>query len=223
VSRSALLLALVVAGCSDLDEGAGGVVALEIRIPALRTVEVGESITLSAEALDKDGNPVSAEIAWRTPDATLSVDALNGVITGVAPGPGRVQALAGSLASELVEFTVILRADTLIVTDSVLTVAPGVATSPPLVATLQTFSPAGPLADRPVVYAILSPVDATITLPGGVLTDTVNTGTDGAVSAMTLSRVNIAQPTTAIVEVRAFRTRGALVPGSGQRFTVTFQ
>jgi hypothetical protein len=62
-----------------------------------------------------------------------------------------------------------------------------------------------------------------VTLPGGVLIDTLNTGTDGAVSSVTLNRVDIAQPVTAIVEVRAERTRGSAVPGSGQRFIVTFQ
>ena len=60
-------------------------------------------------------------------------------------------------------------------------------------------------------------------LPGAVYTDTVNTGTDGAVSTVTLNRATLAQPDTAIVEVRAFRTRGAPVAGSGQRFTVIFQ
>jgi hypothetical protein len=227
VSRSALLLGLVaVAGCSDLEEGAGGVVALEIQIPALRTVEVGETVPLTARALDKDGNPVAAEINWRTPDVTLSVDPLSGVITGLTPGTGRVQAITGLLASELLEFTVIARADTLIVTDSVFTVAPGVATSPPLVAALQSFSPAGPLAERPVIYAVTSPagvVPSPVVLSTGVVTDTLMTGTDGAVSSVTLNRVDIAQPVTAIVEVRAERTRGSAVPGSGQRFIVTFQ
>jgi hypothetical protein len=73
------------------------------------------------------------------------------------------------------------------------------------------------------VYTLISPLDATVTLPGGGLTATVNTGTDGAVSTVTLTRVNLAQPVTAIVEVSAVRTGGAPVPGSGQRFTVTFQ
>jgi hypothetical protein len=226
VSRSALLLGLaLVTGCSDLDEE-GGVVALEIQIPQLRTVEVGELLTLTATALDKDGNPVTAEINWRTPDATLSVEPLTGVITGLVPGPGRVQAVTGLLASELVEFTVIARADTLIVTDSIFAVPPSVAASPPLVATLQSFSPAGPLADRPVIYAVTSPTGVTpspVLLSTGVVTDTINTGTDGAVSSVTLNRVDSAQPITAIVEVRAVRTRGAPVPGSGQRFIVTFQ
>jgi hypothetical protein len=228
VSRLALVSTLLlVLGCSDLTEEAGGVVALEIRIPEILSLEVGETLPLSASALDKEGNPVAADVAWRTPDATLTVDPATGVITGVSPGPGRVQAFVGQLASSLVQFTVIPRADTLIVIDSVLTVAPGVPASAPMVAYLQSHNPTAVLPERPVVYAITSPPDVgphTVELPGGVLTDTVNTGTDGAVSTVTLNRVSsIAQPDTAIVEVRAFRTRGAPVPGSGQRFIDIFQ
>jgi len=228
VSRSALpLLFLVMLRCSDLTEGAGGVIGLEIRTPEVLIIEVGETLPLSARALDKNGDSVAAEITWRAPDATLTVDPLTGVITGISPGAGRVQAFAGQLASGLVQFTVIPSADTLILTDSVFTVAPGVPASPPLVAQVQSFNPAGPLADRPVVYAITSPPDIgprTVELPGGVLIDTLTTGTDGAVSSVTLNRVaGIAQPDTAIVEVRAFRTHGAAVPGSGQRFIVVFQ
>ena len=228
MSRSALLLPfLVVLGCSDITEGAGGVIGLEIRTPEVLSLEVGESVPLSARALDKNGDSVAAEITWRAPDATLTVDPLTGVITGVSPGPGRVQAFAGQLASSLVQFTVIPSADTLIVTDSVFTVAPEIPASPPLVVQLQSFNPAGPLADRPVVYAITSPPDVgppSVVLPGGVRSDTITTGTDGAVSTVTLNRVSgIAQPDTAIVEVRAFRTHGAAVPGSGQRFIVIFQ
>lgn len=216
-----LVVSLVTLGCSNLTEGAGGVVGLEIRTPTLKTIEVGETLPLSAQALDKNGNPVSAEIIWRAPDPTLTVDQA-GVITGVSAGTGRVQAFVGSLASSLVSFTVIARADTLVVTDSLFTVAPAVAASPPLVASVQSLS-AGPLASRPVIYTVLSPADNSVQLPGGVLVDTLSTGTDGAVSSVTLTRLNAAQPATAIVEVRSFRTGGSIVPGSGQRFTVTFQ
>ena len=227
MSRSALLLPILLAlGCSDLTEGAGGVVSLEITQPASLTIETGETLSLTAQALDKDGNPVDAAVTWRAPDPTLTVDPATGVITGVSPGTGRVQAFAGNLSSGLVQFSVIARADTLIVTDSVFTVAPGGPASPPLVAQLQSFNPAGALPDRPVVYAIIDPPEVIphlVELPGGVLTDTVNTGTDGAVSSVTLNRAALAQPDTAIIEVRAFRTRGAPVPGSGQRFIVIFQ
>jgi hypothetical protein len=229
VRRWALLLSSVaLQGCSNLTEGAGGVVGLEIQAPALKTIEIGETLQLSVRALDKDGNPVDAPVSWLAQDTTLSVDGATGAITGVFPGTGRVQAFSGSLASELETFTVIARADTLVLTgDSVITVAAGVPASDPLLVQLQSFSPAGPLPSRPVVYTVTSPPDVgphTVELPGAVLTDTVLTGTDGAVSSVTLNRVNdTTQPDTAIVEVRAFRTRGEAVPGSGQRFIILFQ
>ena len=224
MSRWALLLPLLlVPGCSDLTEGAGGVVGLEITTPTDTEIEVGETMALTARALDKDGNTIPAAVTWRAADPTLTVDQATGVITGVSPGTGRVQAFAGLLGSNLLAFNVVARADTLIVTDSIFTVAPGVAASPPLVSQLQSLSPPGPVANRPVVYTLISPVDATVTLPGGGLTATANTGTDGAVSSVTLTRVNLAQPVTAIVQVSAVRAGGTPVPGSGQRFTVTFQ
>jgi hypothetical protein len=229
VRRWALILSVVgLQNCSNLTEGAGGVVGLQIQAPSLKTIEVGETLQLTAVALDKDGNPVATPVTWRAPDTTLTVDGATGAITGAFPGTGRVQAFVGSLSSELVTFTVIARADTLVLTgDSVITVPAGVTASAPLLVQLQSFSPAGPLPSRPVIYVVTSPPDVgphTVELPNAALTDTVLTGTDGAVSSVTLNRVNgTTQPATAIVEVRAFRTRGEAVPGSGQRFTVNFQ
>jgi Bacterial Ig-like domain (group 2) len=226
VIRPALLIpALLLAACSNLTEGAGGVVALEIQQPASLDLEIGETLALTAQALDKDGNPVDAAVTWRAVDPTLTVDPATGVITGVSAGSGRVQAFAGDLSSGLLQFSVVPAADTLIVTTPIVTVAPGAPASAPLVAALQSFT-AGPLQDRPIIYAIIDPPETVphlVELPGGVLTDTLNTGTDGAVSSVTLNRATLAQPDTAIVEVRAFRTRGAPVAGSGQRFTVIFQ
>ena len=231
MSRSAGLLSLVlVVSCSGLDESAGGVVALQLQLPVVHSIEVGQSLQLTAVALDKDGLPVSAEINWRAPDPTLTVDSLSGVITGVSPGTGRVQAFEGSLSSELVSFTVTARPDTLlIVGDSVLTVASTATASAPLSVQVQTVSPPGTgLGAWPVIYTITAPPDVggphPVELSGGVLSDTVATGTDGAVSTVTLNRVaGIAQPDTAIVEIRASRTSGEPVPGSGQRFIVIFQ
>lgn len=220
-----LAISLVALDCSSLTDTGGGVVGLDIRTPTLKTLEVGETLPLTAQALDKNGNPVAAPITWHASDPTLTVDQ-SGNVTGVSPGTGRVQASVGSLTSSLVTFTVIARADTLIVTDSVFTVAPGTAASPPLVARVRSSSPAAPLPSWPVIYTVVSPPDVgphTVELPGGKLVDTVSTGTDGAVSSVTLTRLNAAQPVTAIVEVRSFRTRGGTVPGSGQRFTLNFQ
>lgn len=225
--RLAVLALVTVLGCSDLTEGEGGVVELEVRVPAVTTVEVGEAVQLSATALDRDGNPVNVPITWRSSDPTLAVDETGRVI-GVAPGSGQVQAFAGSLASGPVPLTVIARADTLVLSgDSVVTVAPEAVTSAPLVMQVRSFSPPDPLASRPVVYAVTSPADVgarSVELPGGVLVDTVLTGTDGLTSGLTLNRVaGVPSPDTAIVVLRSYRTSGADIPGSGQRFIVVFQ
>ena len=213
--------------CSNLTEGAGGVVELEIAVPAVSSVEVGEGLQLTARALDRDGNPVTAPISWRTSDTTITVDD-TGRVTGIAPGPGQVQAFAGSLASARVPLTVITRADTLVIVgDSVVTVAPGATASAPLVVQLLSFSEAAPLTSRPLVYAVTSPPDVgahTVELPGGVLIDTVSTGTTGTDQSVTLNRVTgVTAPDTAIVQVRSYHASGADVPGSGQRFIVLFQ
>ncbi|HEU5303957.1 MAG TPA: hypothetical protein VFU40_04875 [Gemmatimonadales bacterium] len=223
-----LLVATWVLGCSDITEGAGGVVELEITSPAINTIEVGEALQLSARALDKDGNPVSVAITWRAADPTLTVEESTGITTGVSPGQGRVQAFAGTLASPFVTLNVIARADTLVlVGDSIVTVATGVPSSTPLVTQLLSFSPAGPLPQRPVVYAVTSPPDVgphSVELTGNVLVDTLSTGSDGTVQTAILHRVpGVTTPDSAIVEVRAYRTRGAEVAGSGQRFIVRFQ
>jgi Big-like domain-containing protein len=219
---------LAAAACSNLQEGQGGVVALEIQFPELRTLEIGEQLQLSAQALNADGNPVDAEIAWRASNAALTVDG-TGLVTGVAVGSSEVQAVVGSLASERVGFTIVLRADTLIIVgDSVLVVP--VDADPPVTAALpvrlESLSPAGPLGSRPVIYQIVQPVAGTaavVQLTGGVQSDTLTTAIDGVATTGLVRVTGQVPPDTAIVQVRANRTRGAPVPGSGQRFIVLFQ
>lgn len=228
MTRLAVLTSLVwVVGCSDLVDAGGGVVELEVSQPAVTSVEVGETLQLSARALDKDGNPVEAPLTWRTADATLTVDD-TGLVTGVAPGTGQVQAVTGSLSSARIALTVIARADTLaIVGDSVIPVAPEATASAPLVVQLRSFSATDPLISRPVVYTITSPPDIgghSVELPGGVLIDTVSTTTSGTDPTITVNRVaGVTSPDTAIVQIRSYRASGADVPGSGQRFIVLFQ
>jgi Big-like domain-containing protein len=224
----ALVLGLIL-GCSNLNEGEAGVVALEVSTPSPDTLEVGESVQLVARALDRNGNPVSTAISWRSVDTTASIDPATGIVTALFPGTARVQATVGSLASGLITLTVLAPADTLIIAgDSVLTVPTDVAASAAMLVRLESFNPAGPLADRPVIYSITLPdltsLPHTVELPGAALVDTVLTGSDGQVSTMTLGRVaGVTAPDSAIVEVSAFRLRGAVVPGSGQRFIVHFQ
>lgn len=225
--RLAPLVLLWASACSSLDEGEAGVVALELRIPFPQIIEVNEALQLGAVPLDADGDSVAATVTWRTPDNTISVGEATGIVTGVSPGTGRVQATAGSLSSEFVSFTVLAPADTIIIEGDSVVIAPAdPGVTPPLVVRLESFNPPGALGSRNVIYEITRPVTEPFaaTLPGGVLLDTVQTDADGRVTATAVSRVPGAPvPDTVIVEVRASRTRGAPVPGSGQRFIVLYQ
>jgi hypothetical protein len=229
VSRWIAPIALALAaGCSNLDGVDGGVVALEVTLPSPAIIEVNETLQLSARALNKDGDSVAAAIVWTAGDPTLTVDAVTGVLTGVSPGPGRVQASVASLTSGVLTFSVIAPADTLIIAgDSVLTVTEDLQASPPLAVRVESFSPAGPVEGRSVIYTLTSPDPATTTptvaFPNGQSEDTATTAADGTITEMTLTRIaGLIAPDTAVITVRASRTRGAVVPGSGQRFLVLF-
>jgi hypothetical protein len=64
---------------------------------------------------------------------------------------------------------------------------------------------------------------APVTLPGGVVIDTISTGTSGLDQSITVLRTGAPYLDTAFVTVRSYRASGADVPGSGQRFIVLFQ
>lgn len=223
-----LLVLCAAAACSGLDEGEGGVVALEVEIPEALDLEVAEQLQLAARALDVEGNEIDADISWRTSSTAVSVDG-TGLVTALAPGDANVQAVVGSLASAAVPFTVGLRADTLIISGDSVFVLPFESDPPAsatLTARLESFDPAGPVGSRGVIFEITQPVageSPVVQLSGGQQADTVSTDPDG-IATVTLSAVaGAVPPDTAIVQIRANRTRGAPVPGSGQRFIVLFQ
>jgi len=102
------LLGALLAGCGNLPTTSDGVAFLEIIPPRSLTLAVGDTVRIVARALDRDGLPVSVAITWRTPDTTISVDEA-GLVTGLASGPGRVQAAVGEsqvLVSNFIELTV---------------------------------------------------------------------------------------------------------------------
>jgi hypothetical protein len=223
-----LLPLVAAAACSGLDEGEGGVVALELELPALLTLEVGEQVQLAARALDVDGEPVDVPIGWRASAPAVSVDA-TGLVTGVGVGSADVQAAVDALTSERVTFEVLAPADTLIIAGDSVFVIP-VATDPPVTPTLtvrlESRSPPGPLDARPVIFEITRPVAGAtpvVQLAGGVQIDTIQTTADGTARAVVALVIGQVPPDTAIVEVRANRTRGSVVPGSGQRFIIVFE
>jgi hypothetical protein len=225
-------LALLLAGCSSLDELGDGVIALEVLPPTPPTIEFGDTATFVARALDENGDSVAADIRWVTPDTTLTIiDTAAGLVIGKYPAvTGRLQAQYGSLQSGFTTLTVEARADTIIVPGPVEdTVAADEAASVPFVARLESFDPAGPLAGRSLIYEIVQPVFAdaaarTVELSGGGLADTVVTGADGGpTTPVSLLRMTgLTPPASVKVQVRGVQRRGTPVPGSGQAFTALF-
>jgi hypothetical protein len=223
-----LLLLGAAIGCSGLTESEGGVVGIEVRVPGPDTVEVGESIQLSARPLDKNGDSAATSVTWISADPAATIDGSTGILTGVTPGSARIQASAGTLASELITFAVVPSPDLLVLPgDSIFTVSRDAPVMPDLVTRLDSSNPAGPLAGRSVIYAITSPDPAAappaVLLSGNVASDTLLTGADGTAIARLAVLPGATAPDSVIVEVRAEHTRGAPVSGSGQRFIVRFQ
>lgn len=220
----AWLLPLLAAGCSGLDEGQAGVVGIEVQVPGPDSLEVGESVQLSAKPLDKNGDSVGTPVTWVSVDPTASIDAATGVLSGLSVGSARVQATVGALGSALITFAIVPRADTLqIVGDSIFTASVTAGPLPNLSTVLFSFSPLGPVPSQGVIYSITSP-DPLAGPPPVVLStntqvaDTVPTTSDGtAVSSLALVPGAV-PPESVVVTISATRIRGAVVPGSGQHF-----
>lgn len=99
----ALLLVSALMACSALPSTGDGIVALEIQYTPPLVLKLGETLTLSARALNQQGDPVPAEIRWQTPDTlAISVDSVSGVVRALlGTGTGRIQARVGTLNSDL--------------------------------------------------------------------------------------------------------------------------
>ncbi|MGH7499717.1 MAG: Ig-like domain-containing protein, partial [Gemmatimonadales bacterium] len=171
--------AVLLAACSSLQD-VGGVVAIEVTAPASPIIEVHETTQLSARALNGDGDSIAAPIVWSVADTTVSVDPSTGLVTGVAPGIGRVFASVGTLSSGVVTFNVLAPADTITITDdSIVTVTADQPESDGLKVELASLSPPGVLSGRPVVFTITSPDPAaatpTVAFANGLTADTVTT------------------------------------------------
>lgn len=231
--RAVGLAVLALAACSDLSSSDETVVALQVTSPPGSTVEVGDTVTYTVVALNRNGDSIAATIRWSTPDtAILAVDSLSGVVLGKKPGPGRVQAISDGLVSPLNILTVFASADTLILVppDTVRLDTLTATNTSPLVARLESFNPVGPVAGRVIIYTVVEPVfanaaDRTVEFGTGGLADTAVTAANGEpVDAVTIARIpGITPPDSAIVEIRATRYKNNQpVPGSGQRWIIRF-
>ena len=233
-----LAFLVLAAGCSDLSSDSNVPVVLEIRTPAgvgggNPLVEIADTIQLTARALNQDGDSVAATFTWRTADTALVfIDPDSGLISGKKIGIARIQVTSGSLTSDVVSFSVVPAAESLLIVppDSA-RVLPADAQSDALVTELDTLNPNGPLKGRQIVYNIsdISGVDgASATLNSAFDTVVVVTGDDGRPLNNVVVVPGTTRPDSLIVEVRAYRPSSfsrplpVFIPGSGQRFIVRF-
>lgn len=224
-----LLLLTLLLGCGNLGEGDNGVVALELLLPANPAVEPGDTVQLRARALNAAGDSIDASITWLSPDSTISVDSSGRLSTDTTAGSGRVQARAGSLRSDLATFIIRRRSDSLALTDPLAVTVPTTdSASSALVATVLSVTPdvAG-ISGATILYQV---VDSTtlrnvVHFAGGAMSLRATTGGEGEPSIPVTLRRNAGAtfPVTVQVQVSATRPSGAIIPGSGRSFSVTFQ
>ncbi len=106
------LLAMVTAGCTLLTSDFDRIIALQID-PEDRTVVVGDTIHLAAQAVNAAGEFVAdAEIFWAIIDADsgqigFTLDTATGIVSGLQPGSGRVQARVEEIRSNPITITVV--------------------------------------------------------------------------------------------------------------------
>ncbi len=103
---------MITAGCTLLTADFERTVALQID-PEDRTVVVGDTIHLAAQAVNATGEFVAdAEIFWAIIDADsgkngFALDTATGIVSGVQPGSGRVQARVEEIRSNPIMITVV--------------------------------------------------------------------------------------------------------------------
>jgi hypothetical protein len=232
------VLALLVAGCTSITSDSNGVVAIETVSPSAPGMEDRDTLnlvtlTLHARALDINGDSIAAPLVWTSAD-TLAV-IVDSVIPYVAGhgifGSPRLQARVGTLGSAVITYTLGPRSDTLTLagSDSIV-VASGFDVSDSLQVVLQSYNPPGPLANRRLIFTIVSPVfatpaDRTVEITGHGLADTALTNISGQPTvAVTLSRIiGKTAPDSAVVTVSAVRPSGRSVPGLARPCVVYFQ
>ena len=230
------MLALAAAtGCSDITLSPTHVIALEVKTTT-PAVEQGDTLRLTARALNALGDPVSnAPVAW----AVLDTGALpfqldpNGLVHGISLGSGRVQASSDKLRSDAITVTVTPVPDTAAATIPTRVVVP---TTDVQSANLSVgvYSHATgsltPILGKTVIYQVAGPADNTgffltvsDTLPGpdARKVTTVTTAT-GTASARVRRKNGEPARDSVLVDATALTAHGAIVPGTPVRFVVIF-
>jgi len=216
------------------------VVAILYTGPGAPSVAEGDTVTLTAVALDREGNPLAdVPVIWRvlepdTVEVGFTLDSTTGLVTGLFAGTGRVQADADGLRTNLITVTVRAVADSIAAVQDTITFPGSDGESPALGATVYDLPPSGtatPLAGVSVWFALVSPAPgtpeaATLALaaqgqaPGSDPHTALVTTLASGIAFATLRRVGLGQPDTAVVEAVALTASGGIIPGVPARFTV---
>jgi hypothetical protein len=223
-------------------------VAIEYQGSLTPSVEEGDTLRLTAVALDIDGNPLSdVPIIWRvlaldTTVVGFTLDTLTGLITAVAAGgPWSVQGRADSLRmSTPVRVTVTGAPDSVAGVDPTrVTVEADADSSPPLIVVVYdlTTEPGSTLglSGKRVEFRLVDPAPGSPAAASVALAAPNDTATAADPHVVTLlSRSNgqaivtarrvsgFVQPDSILVDALAFTARGDTVTGSPVRFTVLF-
>jgi hypothetical protein len=232
---------ILLAGCTAITGDFSDVVAIKYTGPTAPSLAEGDTLTLTAVALDANGAELpEVPVIWRVlePDTVqvgFTLDSLTGLVTGLYAGTGRVRADADGLRTSLITVRVTAVADSIAALEPAEDTLPASGVeSPTLGATVYDVPPIGapkPLAGVSVRFAIVQPVAGSpeastlaIGAPGqppelDPLVVTVVTGTSGNAFA-TVRRIGQLQPDTAIVEAVALSATGDVIPGPPARFTI---
>lgn len=230
-------------GCTVVTGDFSDIVAILYTGPASPQVAEGDTLTLTAVALDASGQPLPDTVTWRimeldTVEVGFTLDSLTGLVTGVLSGSWRVQGSVETLRTNLITVTVTAAPDSIAAVEpSRITFEAGTAESPSLVATVFDVRPDGtstPLGGHTVRFQVIEPAAGTpgaaevaIGAPGETpgtdpLVATVTSGTNGQ-AAVTARRLGVTPPDSAVVEAVVLTTSGSVLPGTPARFVVIFE
>ncbi len=224
------------AGCTGITGDAGTPVAIEFvtsQTPPLRLEEF-DTVLVRVRVRNSAGDTIAGapvRLVSLNPD-TVAVDSAIFGLVGVQPGPGRVVAFSGSLASDPLQVGVVRAPDSLVVVGSSLdSVAAADSVSDSLKAGLLDLrtNPAQPTplgSGYQVTFTIVFPAPAvlsadSVTLGNDSLTQVRLTGTAG--TAFVMVRHARTRTDSVVVQASATRAVGTTVNGSPLQFIVRFQ
>jgi hypothetical protein len=237
ISAGIALVAL--AACSRILGDLDRVIAIEISGGSARTLEEGDTLTLTAAALDASGDTVpDAAIFWAVIDTGqvgFELDSATGLVTGVMKDTKRVQARVEGLRSGPITVSVVPAADSIApASDTVVTTPATAAASPALQVqvldlTTDPDMPAG-LAGQTVSYRLAAGPLASVFLSVGE-TEPVGDGSaieatttaTGIAAAVVRAAADATPPDTVLVEASAATAAGQTVAGTPVRFVVVFE